>query len=361
MATHEGGDNGWMARTQLPIRLTALSHGSGCACKIGPGDLRRIVRALPATSNADLLVGIDTADDAGVYRLTDELALVQSVDFFTPIVDDPYDFGRIAAANALSDIYAMGARPLTALNLVAFSLEQLGDEVLREVLLGGAAIAEEAGVAIVGGHSIDDPEPKYGMAVTGIAHPEAVVKNSTAGAGDVLFLTKPVGGGAITTAAKRGRASAQLVARCTAVMSTLNAAAAEAALSVGPSAMTDVTGFGLLGHLHELVEASGVTAKVEARAVPAIEGALELIENGDALSGGSRRNREFVAPFTSFSAEVPEELRALLCDAMTSGGLLVAVDSARAVEMERTLATAAPDSARIGTLADGEPGTIAVV
>jgi selenide,water dikinase len=349
-----------VARAKLPIRLTALSHGSGCACKIGPGELRRIVRQLPATSDAALLVGVDTADDAGVYRINDELALVQSVDFFTPIVDDPYDFGRIAAANALSDIYAMGARPLTALNLVAFSLEQLGDDVLTEVLLGGAATASEAGVAVVGGHSIDDPEPKYGMAVTGIAHPEEVVRNSTASAGDVLFLTKPLGGGAITTAAKRGLASADLVARCTAVMATLNAAAAEAAVSVGPSAMTDVTGFGLLGHLHELADASGVTARIEAEAVPAIEGALELLESGDGLSGGSGRNREFAAPFTTFAASVPEARRALLCDAMTSGGLLVAVEAAEAAEMERMLAIASPTTARIGELAEGEHGTITV-
>jgi len=350
-----------MARTQLPVRLTALSHGSGCACKIGPGELRRIVRALPVTADADLLVGVETSDDAGVFRISEELALVQSVDFFTPIVDDPYDFGRIAAANALSDIYAMGARPLTALNLVAFSLERLGEEVPSQVLLGGAAMAQEAGVTVLGGHSIDDPEPKYGMAVTGVAHPEQVVRNSTARAGDVLFLTKPVGGGAITTAAKRGHASAELVERCTGVMSTLNAAAAQAALSVGPSAMTDVTGFGLLGHLHELAESSGVVATVEAQAVPAIEGALDLIAGGDALSGGSRRNREFVAPFTSFSAEVPERHRALLCDAMTSGGLLIAVEARRAAEMQRALAAAAPDSARIGALAEGEPGEIAVV
>jgi selenide, water dikinase len=350
-----------MARTRLPIRLTTLSHGSGCACKIGPGELRRIVRGLPVTTDADLLVGIETSDDAGVYRINDELALVQSVDFFTPIVDDPYDFGRIAAANALSDIYAMGARPLTALNLVAFSLEQLSDEVLTEVLQGGAATAKEAGVAIIGGHSIDDPEPKYGMAVTGVVDPEQVVKNSTARVGDVLFLTKPLGGGVITTAAKRGNASAELVERCTGVMSTLNAAAAQAALSVGPSAMTDVTGFGLLGHLHELAESSGVVATVEAQAVPAIDGALDLIAGDGALSGGSRRNREFIAPFTSFSALVPEERRALLCDAMTSGGLLIATEAGQADEMERALTIAAPGSARIGALADGERGTIAVI
>jgi selenide, water dikinase len=344
----------------MDVRLTTLSHGSGCACKIGPCDLREIVSGLPASADPALLVGSETADDAGVYRVSDELALVQSVDFFTPIVDDPYDFGRIAAANALSDIYAMGARPLTALNLVAFSLERLGHDVLREVLRGGSATAEEAGVAIVGGHSIDDPEPKYGMAVTGVAHPEAVVRNSTGAAGDVLFLTKPIGGGAVTTAAKRGAAAPELVARCTDVMTTLNASASEVAIGVGPSAMTDVTGFGLLGHMHELCAASGVSAAVDARAVPAIDGALELLNGGNGLSGGSRRNREFVEGFTSFDDSVAAELRALLCDAMTSGGLLVATPLGRADEMEAALRAVAPAAARIGELRPGEPGSIAV-
>ena len=343
-----------------PPRLTTLSHGSGCACKIGPGDLEQVVATLPHSSDPALLVGLETGDDAGVYRVTDELAIVQSVDFFTPIVDDPYDFGRIAAANALSDLYAMGARPLTALNLVAFSLERLGTGVLVEILRGGADMAAEAGVTIVGGHSIDDPEPKYGLSVTGVAHPDAVVRNSTAAAGDVLFLTKPIGGGAITTAAKRGDASAETVARCTAVMTTLNAQAAEAALQVGASAMTDVTGFGLLGHLRELAAASGVAARVEARSVPAIDGALELIEGADAVSGGSRRNREFLSRFATFDDAVPEPQRALLCDAMTSGGLLVAVEASRADQMSRALEGVAPATARIGALEVGEPGRMQV-
>jgi selenide,water dikinase len=342
------------------IRLTTLSHGSGCACKIGPGDLREIVRGLPRSADPALLVGSETADDAGVYRVSEDLALVQSVDFFTPIVDDPYDFGRIAATNALSDIYAMGARPLTALNLVAFSLEQLGHDVLRDVLRGGSAIAEEADVAIVGGHSIDDPEPKYGMAVTGVAHPDAVVRNSTGAAGDVLFLTKPIGGGAVTTAAKRGGATPELIARCTEVMTTLNVSASEAAVEVGPSAMTDVTGFGLLGHLHELCAASGVSAAVDVRAVPSIDGVLDLLDGGDSLSGGSRRNREFVEGFTSFDDAVPEPLRALVCDAMTSGGLLVAAPPGRAGDMEAALRAVAPASARIGSLDSGRAGSIVV-
>ena len=342
------------------VRLTDLSHGAGCACKIGPGQLREVLARLPKQIDPELLVGSDTCDDAGVYRISDELALVQTVDFFTPIVDDPRDFGRIAAANALSDVYAMGAQPLTALNLVAFSIEQHGAGTLAEILAGGAEIAAEAGVPIVGGHSIDDPEPKYGMAVTGVVHPGAVVRNSTARARDVLFLTKPIGGGAVTTAAKRGMASDDVMARCTSVMTTLNAGAARAAVAVGASAMTDVTGFGLLGHLHELALASGVAARLEAAAVPAIEGALELVAAG-AVAGGSRRNREWLEQHVHFAESLSEPVRALLCDAMTSGGLLVATPAERAGEMERALAYAAPHSTRIGTLQSGPAGRIAVV
>jgi selenide, water dikinase len=308
-----------------------------------------------------MIVGSETADDAGVYVVADDLALVQTVDFFTPIVDDPYDFGRIAAANALSDLYAMGARPVTALNLVAYSLEQLGQGPLAAILRGGADIASEAGVAILGGHSIDDPEPKYGMAVTGVAHPERVIRNSTAGPQDRLFLTKPLGAGAISTATKRAQATADLIERATAVMTTLNAAAAEAALAVGPSAMTDVTGFGLLGHLRELTFASGVGARIAADAVPAIDGVIELLTSGEAISGGNRRNAEFAEPFTTFADELGTGLRALLCDPMTSGGLLVAAPKEVAAEMAEALSAAAPDTREIGRLEAGEPGLIAVV
>jgi selenide,water dikinase len=342
------------------VPLTSLSHGAGCACKIGPGDLHALLAGLPRSADPALLVGSETADDGGVYRVNDELALVQTVDFFTPIVDDAYDFGRIAAANALSDVYAMGGRPVTALNLVAFSLDQLGPETLTEILRGGADIAAEAGVAVVGGHSIDDPEPKYGMAVTGVVHPERVVRNSTAGAGDRLFLTKPLGAGAVSTAAKRGHANGALVARATEVMTTLNARAAEAALAVGPSAMTDVTGFGLLGHLRELSLASGVTARLEAAAVPVLDGVLDLLESGEGISGGNRRNREYASGFTTFGDGVGEPLRSLLADPMTSGGLLVAVASGLAGEMGEALLAAAPETVAIGSLQEGEPGAIRV-
>jgi selenide, water dikinase len=332
------------------VRLTALSHGAGCACKLPAAELHPLLAELPTVDDDAVLVGADTADDAAVYRVSDDLALVSSVDFFTPIVDDPFDFGRIAAANALSDLYAMGATPVTALNLVAWSLDELGGEALREVLRGGADVAAAAGAAVVGGHSIDDPEPKYGMAVTGTVHPDRLVRNSTARAGDALFLTKPLGGGVASTAAKREVAPASLIGAAVEVMTTLNRDASEAAVAAGASAMTDVTGFGLLGHLHELTLASGVTAEVEAAAVPAIDGVLDLLLSDEPpIAGGTRRNRDWVEPSVEFADSVPEELRWLVCDAMTSGGLLVAAP-----------ADSGAPGIRIGRLTDGEAGRIRV-
>jgi selenide,water dikinase len=332
---------------ETAVRLTSLSHGAGCACKLPAAALHELVAGLPRSGDPDLLVGTDTADDAAVYRLSPELALVSTADFFTPIVDDPYDFGRIAATNALSDVYAMGGTPLTALNLVAYPLAELGTEILREILRGGHDAAAAAGVAVVGGHSIDDPEPKYGMAVTGTVHPERVVRNSTACAGDELWLTKPVGGGVATTALKRELASDALLAETVRVMTTLNSDAAVAAVAAGASAMTDVTGFGLLGHLHELAVASGVAAEIDAAAVPAIDGVLDLLSSDEPpIAGGTRRNREWVEPHVHWDPAVSEERRWLLCDAMTSGGLLVAA--------------AAGPGTRIGRLVAGEPGRIRV-
>jgi selenide, water dikinase len=333
------------------VRLTEYAHGAGCACKIGPGELSELLEGSNGQADLSLLVGSETRDDAAVYRLTDELALVQTADFFTPIVDDPFDFGRVAAANALSDVYAMGGEPRLALNLVAFPLGELGPEILRRILEGGAAIAEQAGVAVAGGHSIDDPEPKYGMAVTGLVHPERFLSNAGARPGDALHLTKPLGSGLITTAAKRGLAAEETVAGAVETMTELNRDASQRAIAAGATAMTDVTGFGLLGHLHELCEASGVSAEIHADAVPAIEGALELAENERCHAGGSRRNRDHAAAFTGYSDSVDAPRRFLLADAMTSGGLLVAVppDS-----------EAAP-GVRIGAVTDGPAARIAVV
>jgi selenide, water dikinase len=332
------------------VRLTSLSHGAGCACKLPAAALHPLLAEFPEPADGALLVGNRTADDAAVYRVSEELALVSTADFFTPIVDDPYDFGRIAAANALSDVYAMGGTPAVALNLVAWPLEALGGELLRAVLRGAADIAAEAGVVIAGGHSIDDPEPKFGLAVTGTVHPDRVVRNSTARPGDELFLTKPVGGGVAATAVKRGIAPAGLEERSTRVMSALNRDAAAAARAADASAMTDVTGFGLLGHLHELAEASGVAAELHAEAVPAIDGVMDLLADDEPpIAGGTRRNRDWVEPHVSWSDAVPNARRWLLCDAMTSGGLLIAAPPG----------SDAPGTP-IGRMLGGMSGTIAV-
>jgi selenide,water dikinase len=334
------------------VPLTSLSHGAGCGCKLPAAAIGSLLARLPAAVDPNALVGFHTSDDAGVYKLRDDLALVHTVDFFTPIVDDPFDFGRIAAANALSDVYAMGATPVTALNLVAFSLQDLGEEVLLEILRGGAAVAAEAKVAILGGHSIEDAEPKFGLAVVGVVHPDEVITNSGGRPGDALVLTKPLGAGAVSTAIKRGIAHAPLD-QAVRVMTTLNRDAAAAAREAGVHAMTDVTGFGLLGHLRELTAASGLAAEVDAGAVPAIDGVLELLadEGEQALAGGTRRNRAHAEEFSTFAAHVPEARRWLVCDAMTSGGLLVAIPAQRAGSVP---------GAVIGRLVEGPSGTIAV-
>jgi selenide,water dikinase len=334
------------------VKLTSLSHGAGCACKVPAALLAPIVQALPRASDPNLLVGAETSDDAGVYRLRDDLAIVQTADFFTPIVDDPYDFGRIAATNALSDVYAMGGRPLSALNLVAWSVADLGAEMLGEVLRGGHDVVAAAGAVIVGGHTIDDPEPKYGLAVTGVIDPADLITNAGGRAGDALVLTKPVGAGAVTTSLKKGLVSDDVLAKAVEVMTELNDEGSRAARAAGAHGMTDVTGFGLLGHLHELALASGVAAIVEAAAVPAIDGALELLADERAIAGGSRNNRRYAEEFASFEDSVDEVRRRLVTDAMTSGGLLVAVDPARAAEIPGAL---------IGRLTTGEPGTISVI
>lgn len=335
----------------MAVKLTSLSHGAGCGCKLPAAALAPLIARLPAPTDPAVLVGSATADDAAVILLADNLAIVQTADFFTPIVDDPYDFGRIAATNALSDVYAMGAQPVSALNLVAFPLETLGADVLAEILRGGYDAVTAAGASIVGGHSIDDPEPKYGLAVTGVVHPENVLTNAGGRPGDALVLTKPLGAGAVATAAKRGFASDDVVARATAVMTTLNRDGAAAARAAGAHALTDVTGFGLLGHLHELALASGCAAEVEAAAIPAIDGALELLARDDAVAGGSRRNREHAETFAAFAPGVPEAHRRLACDAMTSGGLLAAVPQETAAQVP---------GAPVGRLVAGEPGAISV-
>ena len=301
------------------IRLTQYAHGGGCACKIPPGELEDLVRGLvPATADSDLLVGLDTGDDAAVVRISPGIAIVATADFFPPVVDDPYDFGRIAAANALSDVYAMGGRPVVALNLVGWPRDVLPADVMAEILRGGAEIARAARCHLAGGHSIDDPEPKYGLAVTGLADPDRLLRNDAACAGQPISLTKPLGTGVLNN---RHKVTGEVFPEAVEIMVTLNDVASAYALEAGVRAATDVTGFGLLGHLFKLARASGVGAVVDAAAVPYLDGAREAVRDGY-VSGGTRRNLQWVRPH--LSACVPEEELLLLADAQTSGGLLVA-------------------------------------
>jgi selenide,water dikinase len=344
------------------IRLTRFSHGAGCACKLSPAELRTVlglVRGLDPPSDPNLLVGLDTADDAAVYRLRDDLAVVFTADFFTPIVDDPYDFGRVAATNALSDVYAMGARPVMALNLVAWPREGLPFEMLARVIDGGAAAVAAAGALVVGGHSIDDQEPKYGMAVIGTVDPRAVLTNAGARPGDALVLTKPLGLGIISTALKRDQAPAALLDEAVRLMTTLNEGARDAAVEVGVNAATDITGFGLLGHLREMLVASGLSARVDPSRVPVIDGVRELLRAG-MVAGGTQRNHAFVDPDVDWGA-LPMEEQLLLADAQTSGGLLLAVDPGRAGALVAALGRrGTPAAAVIGHTVEGTPGRIGI-
>jgi selenide,water dikinase len=332
-------------------RLTSLATGAGCGCKLPAAEILEIARGLPRSADERLLVDARSADDAAVYRISDELAIVQTIDFFTPLVDDPYDFGRIAAANALSDIYAMGAQPLLALNVVAFPLSRLGGDTLREVLRGGADVAREAGAALAGGHSIEDPEPKYGLAVTGTVAPARIVSNAGGRAGDALVLTKPLGTGAVVAAAKRGLDGSEEVREAVAEMTELNARAAREALAAGAHAMTDVTGFGVLGHLHNLALASGLAAHLDAGALPALEAARSVLEAGHGGSGGAQRNATWARRFTTLADSVSQWRRDLLVDPATSGGLLIALDPAAAGLVSGTI---------VGGLTNGDPGRIDV-
>jgi selenide,water dikinase len=304
---------------------------------------------------------MSTSDDAAVYRLTPDIALVQTVDYITPLVDDPYQYGQIAAANSISDVYAMGGRPLLALNIVAFPTDALPMAVLGEILRGGADKAAEAGVRIIGGHSIDDKEPKYGLAVTGLVHPDRILRNSTARPGDRLILTKPLGMGIISTAIKRDLASAELIERAVHVMTTLNKGAALAAIDVGVDACTDVTGFGLLGHLREMTAGSRVGARIAFSQVPFLEGAAELATQG-LVPGGTMRNLAYVEPFVTFDATIDPVQRLLLADAQTSGGLLLAVACERAAKLIKALHVQnVPVFAEIGEIVDDSTGRITVV
>jgi selenide,water dikinase len=350
------------------IRLTSLSPGAGCACKLPLAKLESLFESLgPGTGGTggfagaagDLLVGVREGDDAAVLRLDADRALVLTTDFFTPIVDSAYDWGRIAAANALSDVYAMGGRPLIAVNLAAWPGEGLPLTILGDVLRGGADIAAAAGCFVAGGHTIDDPVPKYGMAVVGMAHPERLFTIDKAAPGDLLILTKPIGTGVVATAVKRGAPDDAVVQAAVASMTSLNAAASEAALGAGVRAATDVTGFGLLGHLHRMLSASGAAAEIDAGQVPLLPGAAGLAADGF-ISGGTRANESRISPFTDVGADVPAEISILLYDAQTSGGLLLAAPPPAHLALLGELREHGLPAATIGKVTDGSPGHITV-
>src|SRR5947209_3306848 len=342
------------------VRLTQLAKRAGCAAKQPPGYLLPLLGLLPEVRDPNVLVGSATSDDAAVYKINDALALVLTTDFFTPIVDGPYDFGAVAAANALSDVYAMGGTPRTALNLVGFPDHKLPVEVLAEILRGAADKAAEAGIAIVGGHTIKSEEPIFGLAVVGTVHPKKVLSNAGAEPGDALILTKPLGLGIITTAAKNGEDKLGAIADAIRVMATLNRAAAEVLGEFEVHALTDVTGFGLLGHLRNVTAASGVTARVFADAVPVLPAAREYVRAGIA-PGGTHANWTFLAEWVTFDPALSKEEQLLLCDAQTSGGLLASV---AAGDAERLVAAMREggirDAAVIGRIEAAGSGQIGV-
>ncbi|MDF2660275.1 MAG: segregation protein [Paenibacillus sp.] len=343
------------------IKLTSLSSKGGCGCKIGPADLSQVLRGLPpGVPNADLLVGLDTSDDAGVYRLTDDLAIVQTVDFFTPIVDDPYDFGQVAAANALSDVYAMGGKPLTVLNIVAFPIHKLDKSILTDILRGAGDKVKEAGATLVGGHSIDDNEPKFGMAVTGTIHPGKIRTNAGAKPGDTLLLTKPIGVGILTTSIKKDQLSEAEMKRVTQVMTTLNKTAAETMEPFGVNACTDVTGFGLLGHAMEMAKGSSVGLRLYRPDVPVLPRVRELAEAGF-VPGGTKNNFAHVQDSVMFADSIDQIGQWILADAVTSGGLLIAVPANEAEQLLEALLAAGVEAAAIGEAVADHPGTIRVL
>ncbi len=325
-----------------------------------PGDLAAALAGLSIPTNENVLVGLGTADDAGVYRISADLALIQTVDFFTPIVDDPYDFGRIAAANALSDVYAMGGVPKTAMNLVAFPLGSMDLQILRDILAGGISILVESGTVLLGGHSVEDDELKYGLSVTGFVHPEKILANQGLMPGDLLILTKPLGTGVMNTAVKAGLASAEQIRAVTKLMVTLNRNAAGVMTGFPISACTDVTGFGLLGHLAEMIAGTRVGVTVFSDKVPLISGAMEFAGMG-LVPGGAFRNRKFRENMVSLNSRVSPVLRDLLFDPQTSGGLLMGCPENQSQQLLDALhRQGISDAAVIGQATDVQPGVMTI-
>lgn len=349
-----------MIKDMTAIKLTQLTKKGGCGCKIGPAALRQVLDQLPPQApNPKLLVGLDTGDDAGVYQLNETTALVQTVDFFTPIVDDPYDFGQIAAANALSDVYAMGGQPITALNIVAFPISVVDSSVLAQILRGASDKLNEAGVTLVGGHSIDDAEPKFGLAVTGIIDPSKVKTNAQAQTDDQLILTKPIGVGILTTALKNGWLDADEIKLVTQTMATLNKTAAEVMQDYDVSACTDVTGFGLLGHALEMARESKRDIVIEHDQVPFLPNVKSLAKKG-AVPGGSKNNLNHVAPHVDFAESLDDTDRLMLADAVTSGGLLIAVKHAEHEAFLQDLKKHNVPAARIGYVSAAGKGQLII-
>jgi len=345
----------------MSVRLTQVAKRAGCAAKHPPGYLFPLLKGLPPIEDKNVLIGTSTADDAAVYKLSSDTALVLTTDFFTPVVDDPYDFGAVAATNALSDVYAMGGRPITALNLVGFPDDTLDASILAEILRGGAEKAKEAGIDLVGGHTIKTDEPIYGLAVTGLVHPDRVVSNAGAKPGDLLVLTKPLGIGILTTAAKQNKDTLGAIGTAITLMSTLNRGACEAMLAAGVNAATDVTGFGLLGHLRNVVAASRCAATVWLDEVPVVPAAWTYVREGVA-PGGTHANHRYLNDHVTYGHGLDKPCELVLCDAQTSGGLLIAVAPER---VERLLAElerqGTPARAIIGQIDEGPEGRIRVV
>ena len=353
------GDPNPLPNAKNKIKLTHYTQGLGCACKLRPQALERILKDLPHIANKNILVDTQHSDDAAVYRINEETALVQTLDFFTPIVDEPYHFGAIAAANALSDIYAMGATPLFALNIVGFPSNRLPEQVLKDILQGAADKAKEAGIPILGGHTIDDPEPKYGMVVSGTAHPQKLTTNNKAQVGDVLLLTKPIGTGILTTALKRGLLEKDTEELVITNMSMLNKEAAELMMKHQAHACTDITGFGLIGHMHEVMKGSAVNATLYLNAVPFYAEAKALA-SANVIPGGSLNNQEYFASHTDWAEEISDIDQLLLNDAQTSGGLLIAVPKAEAEQLLKVLKAHHPEAAIVGRITEKGTGRVKV-
>jgi selenide, water dikinase len=344
----------------MTVRLTKIAKRAGCAAKQPPGYLFNVLRGLPPITDPAVLVGTSTADDAAVYRLDEDRALVLTTDFFTPIVDDPYDFGAIAATNALSDVYAMGGRPITALNIVGFPDGALEASVLGEILRGGAVKAKEAGIDLVGGHTIKSEEPIYGLAVTGVVDPRKMVTNAGGKPGDVLVLTKPLGIGIISTAAKNDQDDEGAIREAIRLMTTLNRDACEAMLGADPHACTDITGFGLLGHLRNVAAGSQCSAVIRWESVPVLDAARRYVKQGVA-PGGTHANWRFLEEWVTWPATLDKEAQLVLCDAQTSGGLLIAVAPERADGLVADLQRrGTPAAAIVGRLEEGPAGRMRV-